>query len=59
MTIATRNKYEEPPMNYRIVRLKEVQRMTGLSRSMIYAQNRRRAFPETDQADRCALSRLA
>ena len=35
-----------PPMNYRIVRLKEVQRMTGLSRSTIYAQISRGNFPK-------------
>ena len=33
-------------MNYRIVRLKEVQRMTGLSRSTIYAQIARGDFPK-------------
>ena len=33
-------------MNYRIVRLKEVQRMTGLSRSTIYAQIARGNFPK-------------
>ena len=33
-------------MNYRIVRLKEVQRMTGLSRSTIYAQIAEGRFPK-------------
>ena len=38
MKIATEKSMRHPPMNYRIVRLKEVQRMTGLSRSTIYTQ---------------------
>ena len=46
--IATK-KYEEQPMNYRIVRLKEVQRMTGLSRSTIYAQIAKGDFPKQIQ----------
>ena len=33
-------------MNYRIVRLKDVQRMTGLSRSTIYAQIAKGNFPK-------------
>ena len=33
-------------MNYRIARLKDVQRMTGLSRSTIYAQIARGNFPK-------------
>ena len=33
-------------MNYRIVRLKDVQRMTGLSRSTIYAQIAKGKFPK-------------
>ncbi|MDE0411667.1 MAG: AlpA family phage regulatory protein [Gammaproteobacteria bacterium] len=33
-------------MNHRIVRLKEVQRMTGLSRSTIYAQIAKGRFPK-------------
>ena len=37
MTIQLK-KYEELLMNYRIVRLKDVQQTTGLSRSTIYAQ---------------------
>ncbi len=35
-----------PPMNYRIVRLKDVQRMTGLSRSTIYAEIAKGNFPK-------------
>jgi len=33
-------------MNHRIVRLKDVQRMTGLSRSTIYAQIAKGNFPK-------------
>ena len=33
-------------MKYRIVRLKDVQRMTGLSRSTIYAQIAKGNFPK-------------
>ena len=36
-------------MNYRIVRLKEVQQMTGLSRSTIYAQIAKGCFPKQIQ----------
>ncbi len=36
-------------MNYRIVRLKDVQRMTGLSRSTIYAQIAKGNFPKQIQ----------
>ena len=33
-------------MNHRIIRLKDVQRMTGLSRSTIYAQIAKGNFPK-------------
>ena len=46
MTIATKESMRNPPMNYRIVRLKDVQRMTGLSRSTIYAQIAKGNFPK-------------
>lgn len=36
-------------MNHRIVRLKEVQRMTGLSRSTIYAEIAKGNFPKQVQ----------
>lgn len=36
-------------MNYRIVRLKEIQQMTGLSRSTIYAQIAKGNFPKQIQ----------
>lgn len=36
-------------MNHRIVRLKEVQRMTGLSRSTIYAEIAQGNFPKQIQ----------
>ena len=46
-------------MTRRIVRLKEVQRMTGLSRSTIYAQMAKGHIPQTDPLDRGPLGRLA
>jgi len=46
MKIATEKSMRHPPMNYRIVRLKEVQRMTGLSRSTIYTQIAKGNFPK-------------
>ena len=46
MKITTEKSMRNPPMNYRIVRLKEVQRMTGLSRSTIYAEIARGNFPK-------------
>ena len=49
MKIETEKSMRHPSTNYRIVRLKEVQRMTGLSRSTIYAQIAKGDFPKQIQ----------
>lgn len=46
MNIETERSMRNPSMNYRIMRLKEVQQMTGLSRSTIYAQIAKGCFPK-------------